>query len=129
MKVLWFRFQKCLGPLTCWLPNGVLKQELSGIQITTYFGVTNFRKNKAMELIFSSKMHNILCRFFKFNNSFRKVVLVLKIIAFELVTGISLKSDEKRCDRPSRWWNTVLRFQIWLRRMCFNSDSLRLQEN
>ena len=52
-------------PLTRWLPKGVLKQELSDIQVTTIFAGNNFRNNYAMKLIFFLKMRNILCRFQK----------------------------------------------------------------
>ena len=40
------------------------------------------------------------------------MVLVLKIITFELVAGISLNSEAKTCDRPLKCQKTVLRFQI-----------------
>ena len=122
-------FRSCWDLLTRWLPKSVLKQELPGIQVTTYSGVTNFRKNKTMKSIFSSKMPNILCRFCKCNNNFKKVFLVLKIIVFELVAKISLKSSKKRCDWSSTCWKTVLRFQIWLRQMLFDWICLRLMEN
>ena len=46
-----------------------------------------------MKLIFIFKMPDILC-------TFEKMFLVLKIIAFELVVGISPNSDENTCDRP-----------------------------
>ena len=37
------------------LPNvkGVLKQDLSGIQVTTFLGVNNFQNIEAMKLIFA----------------------------------------------------------------------------
>ena len=37
------RFSSVFEPLTRWLQKGVLKQELPGIQETTFFGVNNFR--------------------------------------------------------------------------------------
>ena len=42
----------------------------------------------------------------------QKTVLVLKIIAFEPVVGISLSYDENTRDRQSTCYQTVLRFKI-----------------
>ena len=37
----------------------------------------------------------------KIQQKFQKTFMVLKILAFELVAGISLNCDENTCDRPS----------------------------
>ena len=55
--------------------------------------------------------------------------MILKIIAFELVAGNSLSSEENTCDMPSTCEKTVLRFQIWLKVIFSNWICLRLQEN
>ena len=43
---------------------------------------------------------------------FERMLMILKIIAFELVAGNSLSSEENTCDMPSTCEKTVLRFQI-----------------
>ena len=48
-------FRSVWDLLTRWFPKSVLKRELSGIDVTTNLSVNNFRENKAMKLIFSSK--------------------------------------------------------------------------
>ena len=59
-----------------------------------------------MKLIFFSKCANFYALF---ENAIKILenFLVLKIITFELVVGISLNSKEKTCDRLSKW-----KFQI-----------------
>ena len=54
-KVPPWNFISVLDPLTRWFPEGVLKQELSGIHITTFFGNHNFGNIEGMELIFFPK--------------------------------------------------------------------------
>ena len=122
-------FRSVWDSLTCWIPKGVLKQELSLIQVTTYFGVNNFREDEALKLIFFSKMRNIFNRFCNCNSNFRLFFLVLKITAFEHTPGIFLQSDEKTCGRLSTCWKTLLRFQIWLRQLFSNSICLTLMES
>ena len=54
---------------------------------------------------------------------------VLEQIAFEPGAGISLIYDENICNRQSTCYQTVLRFQIWLREMFPNLIFPRLMEN
>ena len=54
---------------------------------------------------------------------------IFKIIAFELLAGISLIYDENTCDRQSTYQKTVPRFPISLRENFSNSISPRLMEN
>ena len=54
LKVLWFRFQKCLGPF-----NTLLKEGSSDIYLTTFFGVYNFGNTSAMRVTFHLKMFKI----------------------------------------------------------------------
>ena len=56
-------FSSVLHPWTRWLQKGVLKQDSSSIQETTFFPVKNFRNILAMKLIFFCKVCKILCRF------------------------------------------------------------------
>ena len=42
-------------PWKRWLTKGVLKQELSGIQVTIFLGVNNFQNISAIKVIFFSK--------------------------------------------------------------------------
>ena len=74
-----------------------MKQELSGIQVTTFFGINNFGNIEAMKVILFFKMLKILRRFQKL----QKLFLILNIIALKLVAGISLNNDRNTCDRPS----------------------------
>ena len=57
---------------TRWFTKGVLKREISGIQVTTTFGVNNFQNIWAMKLVFFLKMRKILFRFQKSKKRFRK---------------------------------------------------------
>ena len=50
-------------------------------------------------------------------------------MAFQHVSGISLNSEENTFERQSTCYQTVLRFDIWLKEMFSNSASLRLTEN
>ena len=59
---------------------------------------------------------------------FHKKVLVLEILAFEPVAGTYLNYDESTCDRQSTYYQRILRFQIWLRKMFSNSIFLGLME-
>ena len=54
------------------LPKGVLKQELSGIQVTTLFGINNSGNIEGMNVIFFYKMLKMLCRSQKCDKMFRK---------------------------------------------------------
>ena len=50
-------------PETRWFLKGLVKRELSVIQVTTFFGVNTFQNISAMKLIFLFKMRKISCRF------------------------------------------------------------------
>ena len=54
-KMLLCRFQRCLYRLIRWLTKRALKQDLSCIQVITFFGVNNFGNTQAMRLSFTSK--------------------------------------------------------------------------
>ena len=45
--------------LTRWFPNGALKQEFCGIEVTTFFGSNNFRHIEAIKVILFSKYSRI----------------------------------------------------------------------
>ena len=115
-------------PLKQGLPKGVLKQEPSGIEVTTSFGVNNFGNNKVMKVTFFSK-----CA--KFHLYFGNAITISeKVFSYEdncvwPCWGISLSSDQKTCDRLSTCSKTVPRCQIWLKQMFFNRLCLRLIEN
>ena len=68
------------------LPKSVLKQDLSSIQLTTFFRVNNWAS-----IFFFSK-----CA--KFDADF-KTFLGFEIITFALFAGISLSSEDKTYDR------------------------------
>ena len=59
-----------LDPLR--LSKGVLKQKLSGIEVTTFLGVNNFRNIKATKLTFFLKTRKISCRLQKSNKILKK---------------------------------------------------------
>ena len=65
-------FHSVLDPLARWLQKCVLKQDISGIQKTTLFGLNNLRNTSTMKLNFSSKVLKISCRFSKSNKNVRK---------------------------------------------------------
>ena len=92
--------------------KGVLKQELSGIQVTTFFGIISPEGIEAMKLIYFSKCKKILCTFQKTAKNFHIIILVLEIMAFEPVARTCLNYDENTCDRQSTCYQTILRFQI-----------------
>ena len=54
---------------------------------------------------------------------------VLRLIAVELVAGVSLNYDKNACEQPSTCKKASLRFQILLRDMIHNSICLILMEN
>ena len=58
-------FVSVWGPWKRWFPKGVLKYELSGVQLTTFIAVNNFHDISVMKLICFFKMCKILCRFWK----------------------------------------------------------------
>ena len=57
------------------------------------------------------------------------MLTVWKIIAFELLAGVSLNFDEHTCDFPSTSSKVVLGFHIRLREMIHNSTFLILMEH
>ena len=65
-------FSSVWDPLTRLLPKGVLKQELSRIQITTFFRINNYKNINVVKVIFVFKMLKLLCRLQKCNKSSRK---------------------------------------------------------
>ena len=56
------------------------------------------------------------------------MLTVLKIIAFELVAGVSANYDKNTSDGPWTCYKAVLRFQIWVRHMIRNLICLILME-
>ena len=52
--------------------KGVLKQEVSGLQLTTFLGDNNFQNIKGMKLICFSKKRKISCRLRNCNKKMRK---------------------------------------------------------
>ena len=121
-------FVSVCHPWTCWLQKGILKKELSSIQLTTYFGDNNFWNIWSMKLLIFLKIHKVLCRFQKCKKN-KKMFLLLEIITSEPVAGIYLNYDENTCDRKSTCYLIVLRLQIWLREIFSSSICLGLMEN
>ena len=58
-KVVSFRFQQCLVPLSMLLVKGPLKENFLEICLTTFLGVRNFGNTSAMRVIFFLKMFEI----------------------------------------------------------------------
>ena len=52
VKVVWFRFQKCLVLLMMLLLEGPLKRDFLNIFLTTSLGVCNLGNTSAMRVIF-----------------------------------------------------------------------------
>ena len=59
----------------------------------------------------------------------RKMFLVFKKIAFEIVARLYLSCDKNTCDRPSTCQKAVLNIQISLRQMFPDSFCLILMKN
>ena len=74
-----------------------------------------------------SKCSNV---FLNFGNSIKaqKILMVLKIISFETVVGVSINYHKNTCDRLSTCLKAVLTFQIELRDMIERSICLILME-
>ena len=60
------------GHLTAWLPKGVLKQELTCIQVATFFALNNFQNMWAMKVSFFWKTLQVLCIFQTSNKTSKK---------------------------------------------------------
>ena len=70
-------FSSVWDPLTGWLPTGVLKHGLSGIQVTTFFGLNKFKNISAMKLMF-------ICKTLKFYVNFKDAInLAENVFCFE----------------------------------------------
>ena len=67
------KFVSVSEPWTRWFTKVLLKRELSGIQVTTFFRVNNFQNIWAMKLIFVLKMRKILFRFWKCKKNSEKI--------------------------------------------------------
>ena len=55
VNVVWFRFQKCLVPLTMLVVERPVKRDFLHIYSTTFFRVRNFGNTSAMRVIFLLK--------------------------------------------------------------------------
>ena len=94
-------FSRACYPLTHSLPKGVLKQELSGIEVTTFFGLNNFRNISAMKTMFFFPKCS---KFFGYFINAMKYSQNMSIYDDNIVwtfAGISLKHDKNTYDRPS----------------------------
>ena len=58
-KVVWFRIQQCLLPLTCCFAKVPMKRDFLEIRLTTFFGVRNFGNTSAMRRMFFLKKFKI----------------------------------------------------------------------
>ena len=52
VKVVWFRFQQCLVPLTCCFTKGPLKEDFLETFLTTFLRVRNFANTSAVRVTF-----------------------------------------------------------------------------
>ena len=52
VKVVWFRFQKCLVPLPCCFPKGLLKGDFLEICLAILFGIRNFGNTSVTRVFF-----------------------------------------------------------------------------
>ena len=62
IKVMWCRFQQCLGTFTVFLVEGSSNMWLFRHLSNYAFGVSNFGNTKAMRIIFSSKTFKVSSR-------------------------------------------------------------------
>ena len=56
-------FSSVFDPLTIWFPKGVLKQDFSGIQRTTFFEINNFGRIEPMKVICFPKWSKVYVDF------------------------------------------------------------------
>ena len=62
-KVLWFRFQTCLGTLTYCFSKHPPKRDFLDIYLTTFWGVRNFQNTKSMRVILFFKIFRFSTKF------------------------------------------------------------------
>ena len=65
VKVVSFRFQQCLVPLSMLLVEGPLKLDFLDIYLTTLLGVRNFGNTSAVRMIFFFRKYSKLNLYFK----------------------------------------------------------------
>ena len=75
VKMVWFRFQQCLVPLTCCLSKGPINRDFLEIGLIMFFGVRNFGNRKGIRVIFVWKCS-------KFNLHFKNAGGNLEIFLF-----------------------------------------------
>ena len=85
VKVLSFKFQHIWARLPCCSSKDPLKQDFLDIDLTTFFGVSNFGNTSAMRVIFSLKIFKILTRFQKCKKKDEKKFFVFEIIGSKFV--------------------------------------------
>ena len=78
-------FSSVWDPWKRLISKGVIKQDLSGIQVTTFLGPNNLQNIEAMKLIFFSKMRKILCRLQNCNENLRECFRILKQWRFNML--------------------------------------------
>ena len=60
LKVLWLRFQQCLGPFTMLLFEGLQKLDFLDIYLRTVVGVRNFENTSVLRVIFFQNDQNVI---------------------------------------------------------------------
>ena len=75
IKVLWCRFQQCLGTFTMLLVEGSSKAEIFRDSSSYVFGVRNFGTTNTVRVIFFFKIFKIYSRFKKCSKKLRKIFI------------------------------------------------------
>ena len=86
IKVLWWRFQQCLGTITIFLVEGSSETRLFRQLSIHVFRVRNFGNKKAVTAIFSFKIFQISYKFQKGSKKLRKSFFVSELIPSGLVS-------------------------------------------
>ena len=73
IKVMWWRFQQCLGTFTILLVEASSETGLSRHLSDYVFGIRQFENTKSVSVIFFFKMFKIYCRFQKCSKNWAKV--------------------------------------------------------
>ena len=88
-------FSSVLWPLTRWLQKGVLKEDISGIQGNTSFGLNNLRNIQAMNPNFFYKVLEISSRFLKSYKNCRKGCWFSRLFCYNILReNLSIKIRE-----------------------------------
>ena len=123
------RFQQCLRPVKSLILKGCSKTGTFG-HWSNYISLgEKIQKYFIYEADLLIQNGQNFVSISKMQENFQKMFFVFQTIALQPVAGTSLIYDENICDLQSTCYQTVLRFQIWLRETFSYSISPRFIGN